>query len=231
VWYEARVLCLGLDGAGKTSVLQRAADRSDSAPVAPTTGFIVKTLTLPPDWKVDVWDIGGAATLALIPTLTLSCPNPSRTWGIGAAAAQGAPRFHCEAPVVSLVHGLCARRAGAAPVRPYWTKYVTADTRALIWVLDGSDRVRLEEASSALRSLLATEARLRGAPLLVLLNKTELGGDAAVSVGEATAALGLAQPGAGGARAHHVQGCSAATGQGVAEGLQWLSSTLTATLR
>ena len=75
LWYEARVLCLGLDGAGKTSVLQRAADRSDSAPVAPTTGFIVKTLTLPPDWKVDVWDIGGAATLALL-TLTLSQPLP-----------------------------------------------------------------------------------------------------------------------------------------------------------
>ena len=76
VWYEARVLCLGLDGAGKTSVLQRAADRSDSAPVAPTTGFIVKTLTLPPDWKVDVWDIGGAANLALTPALTLAQPLP-----------------------------------------------------------------------------------------------------------------------------------------------------------
>ena len=34
-----------------------------------------------------------------------------------------------------------------------------------------------------------------------------------------------------GARARHVQACSAATGQGVAEGLEWLSSTLTATFR
>ena len=67
VWYEARVLCLGLDGAGKTSVLQRAADRSDAVPVTPTTGFNVKTLTLLPDWKIDVWDIGGAATLMLTP--------------------------------------------------------------------------------------------------------------------------------------------------------------------
>ena len=231
LWYEARVLCLGLDGAGKTSVLQRAADRSDSAPVAPTTGFIVKTLTLPPDWKVDVWDIGGAATLALTPTLTLAQPLPWSCLGNRSRGRAGWAPFPLRGPV-SLVHAaVCVRRAGAAPVRPYWTKYVTTDTRALIWVLDGSDRVRLAEASSALRSLLATEVRLRGAPLLVLLNKTELGGDAAVSVGEATAALGLAQPGAGGARAHHVQGCSAATGQGVAEGLQWLSSTLTATLR
>lgn len=119
-------------------------------------------------------------------------------------------------------------------MRPYWTKYVTADTRALIWVLDGSDRVRLEEARSALRSLLATEPRLGGTPLLVLLNKVELGGASALSVDQAAEALGLfglAQPATGGARAHHVQPCSAATGQGVAEGLQWLSSTLTATLR
>ena len=98
-------------------------------------------------------------------------------------------------------------------------------------MLDSSDRVRLEEASSALRSLLETEARLRGTPVLVLLNKAELGEPGGISVDEATAALGLAQPGIGGARAHHVQACSAATGQGVPEGLQWLSSTLTATLR
>ena len=78
VWYEARVLCLGLDGAGKTSVLQRAADRTASAPVAPTTGFIVKTLTLPPDWKVDVWDIGGAPSPSASPISLAHQPPPHR---------------------------------------------------------------------------------------------------------------------------------------------------------
>tara|TARA_B110001452_G_scaffold176042_1_gene147620 strand:+ start:38 stop:640 length:603 start_codon:yes stop_codon:yes gene_type:complete len=177
VWYEARVLCLGLDGAGKTSVLQRA-DRNSFDAVEPTTGFHVRALNVTPDWKLDVWDIGGSTA-----------------------------------------------------VRPYWNKYVTFDTRAIIWVVDGSDRTRLDEASTALRALLESEVRLRAAPVLVLLNKSEIGGG--LSVAEAAGALGVEQlPGlAGCPRAHHVQACSAATGQGVAEGLQWLSQTLTATLR
>jgi len=175
VWYEARVLCLGLDGAGKTSVLQRAGDRGSPEPVEPTNGFNVKALNVPPDWKIDAWDIGGSAA-----------------------------------------------------VRPYWDRYVTLDTRALIWVLDGSDRVRLEEASSELRALLESDARLRGTPLLVLLNKCDRQGG--LSVHEARDALRLIeQP--GGVRAVHVHACSAATGEGIAEALRWLSETLTATLR
>ena len=177
VWYEARVLCLGLDGAGKTSVLRRA-DRDSFDTVEPTTGFHVRAINVEPDWKLDVWDIGGSVN-----------------------------------------------------VRPYWSKYVTFDTRAVIWVVDGSDRARLGEASSALRALIESEVRLRAAPLLVLLNKSEISGG--VSVAEAAGALGVEQlPGiSGSTRPHHVQACSAATGQGVAEGLQWLSQTLTATLR
>ena len=124
VWYEARVLCLGLDGAGKTSVLQRAADRTASAPVAPTTGFIVKTLTLPPDWKVDVWDIGGAPSpstspISLATTRTSPAPSPSHAWGVGAAAAR-CDNVCIARPAAGLVHTLvgpgprglaCPRRA------------------------------------------------------------------------------------------------------------------------
>ena len=109
-------------------------------------------------------------------------------------------------------------------MRPYWEKYVTFDTRALLWVLDGSDHARLEEAAAALRSLLEREFRLRDMPLLVLVNKCELGG---LSTAEVQRALQLS----GESRQFHVQPCSAATGQGVSEGLRWLSSTLTATLR
>ena len=59
-WRDARVLCLGLDGAGKSSLLRRAADASaDLDSLKPTTGFNVRTLTVLPDWKLEVWDIGG----------------------------------------------------------------------------------------------------------------------------------------------------------------------------
>jgi GTPase SAR1 family protein len=195
------VLCLGLDGAGKTSVLQRAAENGAFEPVDPTNGFNVKALNVPPDWKIDVWDIGGAER------------RPARSSAESVASPRPTP-------------------AGAAAVRPYWDRYVTFDTRALIWVLDGSDRGRLEETSVALRAVLEGEIKLRGTPLLVLLNKSDVGGG--ISVEEARDALGLPGPGADHnmtARRHHVQACSAATGQGIPDGLRWLSETLTATFR
>jgi len=65
-WREAKVLCLGLDNAGKSSLLRRASDMS-AAPglsddILPTTGFNVRTITVP-DCKLEVWDIGGGAAL------------------------------------------------------------------------------------------------------------------------------------------------------------------------
>lgn len=60
VWNEARFLCIGLDGAGKTCLLRRAADATAIPEgVEPTNGFKVRSVVIEPNCKAEVWDIGG----------------------------------------------------------------------------------------------------------------------------------------------------------------------------
>jgi len=61
---EVRILLLGLDNAGKTSVLRRLADE-EIADVKPTQGFQVKTLQQG-ELKIDVWDVGGIVLMSMI---------------------------------------------------------------------------------------------------------------------------------------------------------------------
>merc|ERR1712118_336077 len=95
---EVRILMLGLDNSGKTSILKRLSDE-DITHIMPTQGFNIKSL-LHEGFKLNVWDIGGQKT-----------------------------------------------------IRPYWKNY-SENTDALIYVVDSSDRRRLEEASDELQQLL-----------------------------------------------------------------------------
>lgn len=52
-----RILVLGLDNAGKTTLLKTLANE-DATDARPTQGFNVKTVTLD-GFKLHVWDIGG----------------------------------------------------------------------------------------------------------------------------------------------------------------------------
>lgn len=54
---EVRILLLGLDNAGKSSILKRLSDE-DITSVKPTQGFVIKTLTQN-GIKLNVWDVGG----------------------------------------------------------------------------------------------------------------------------------------------------------------------------
>eukprot|EP00759_Apiculatamorpha_spiralis_P028660 PhF_6_TR3116/c0_g1_i1/m.4538/K07944/ARL3; ADP-ribosylation factor-like protein 3 len=54
---EARLLILGLDNSGKTSILKKLSEE-DISHIMPTQGFNVKTLNSP-GFKLNVWDIGG----------------------------------------------------------------------------------------------------------------------------------------------------------------------------
>lgn len=57
---EARLLVLGLDNAGKTTIL-KALSEEDISHIMPTQGFNIKSL-MRDGFKLNVWDIGGAVT-------------------------------------------------------------------------------------------------------------------------------------------------------------------------
>merc|ERR1711965_258613 len=58
---EVRILMLGLDNSGKTSILKRLSDE-DITHIMPTQGFNIKSL-LHEGFKLNVWDIGGQSTI------------------------------------------------------------------------------------------------------------------------------------------------------------------------
>merc|ERR1719247_285735 len=58
---EARILMLGLDNAGKTTILKKMSDE-DISHVMPTQGFNIKSL-ITEGFKLNVWDIGGQKTI------------------------------------------------------------------------------------------------------------------------------------------------------------------------
>ncbi|KAM9327630.1 ADP-ribosylation factor-like protein 11 [Pholidichthys leucotaenia] len=61
---------------------------------------------------------------------------------------------------------------GQEHMRPNW-KFYLDQCRALIFVVDSTDRSRMSEAQAALKMVLSDE-RLRGVPVMVLANKKDL---------------------------------------------------------
>lgn len=58
---EMRVLMLGLDNAGKTTIVKRIMGE-DVMQVSPTLGFIIKTIDFQ-GYKLNIWDVGGQKTI------------------------------------------------------------------------------------------------------------------------------------------------------------------------
>merc|ERR1712139_738850 len=96
---EARILVLGLDNSGKTTILKKLSEE-DISHIMPTQGFNIKSL-VHEGFKLNVWDIGGQKT-----------------------------------------------------IRPYWSNYFESSD-VLAYVIDSSDRRRLEESGNELAELLA----------------------------------------------------------------------------
>jgi len=108
---------------------------------------------------------------------------------------------------------------GQSKIRPLWRHYFQ-NTQGLIFVIDSNDRERIAEAEKELQNMLQ-EDELRDAVLLVFANKQDLPN--AMSAAELTDKLGLNQ-----LRNRHwyIQATCATQGNGLYEGLDWLSNEL-----
>lgn len=92
--------------------------------------------------------------------------------------------------------------------------------QAVIYVIDSADLERVAEARDELNAILASE-ELRGVPLLVFANKQDLPN--AIEASQLANRLGLV---ALRDRQWYIQACSATSGDGLYEGLDWMSSSL-----
>lgn len=113
---------------------------------------------------------------------------------------------------------------GQDKIRPLWRHYYTG-TQGLIFVIDSADRDRIDEARQELERILA-DREMRDCLLMVFANKQDLAG--AMSPAEVTEKLGLHKMRE---RSWYVHPSCATTGEGLFEGLQWLSQNVKGTSR
>ena len=165
-----RILMLGLDAAGKTTILYKL-KLGEVVTTIPTIGFNVESVEYK-NISLTCWDVGGRG------------------------------------------------------IRPLWRHYYPG-AKALIFVVDSNDKDRINDesgfdssAKDELHRLLA-EDELKDVLLLVFANKQDLPN--AMSVKDITEKLGLNE-----LKQHkwNIQGCCATTGDGLYEGLDWLSKEL-----
>ncbi|XP_053312284.1 ADP-ribosylation factor-like protein 11 [Spea bombifrons] len=108
---------------------------------------------------------------------------------------------------------------GQDKLRSNWKEYLE-DTDALIFVVDSSDTSRLPDARAELQTVLKDE-NMSGVPFLILANKQDVPG--ALSTNELLQGLKL---GSYEDRSWEIQGCSAYTGEGLAEAMSAVSRLL-----
>ncbi|EMR11593.1 ADP-ribosylation factor 6 [Pneumocystis murina B123] len=112
---------------------------------------------------------------------------------------------------------------GQDKIRPLWRHYYTG-TQGLIFVIDSADRDRIDEARKELHRIIS-DREMRDSILLVFANKQDL--ETAMSPGEVTEKLQLDKI----YNLWYVYPSCATTGEGLFEGLAWLSSNAKATLK
>ena len=104
---------------------------------------------------------------------------------------------------------------GQTTIRSYWRNYFE-ETDGVIWVVDSSDKLRLNDCKDELHNLLKQE-KLAGATLLVFCNKQDING--ALNVEEIKNILQLDT-----ITTRHwiIMPCCGLNGNGLENGLEWL---------
>lgn len=109
---------------------------------------------------------------------------------------------------------------GQAKIRSCWKKYFL-QANAVIFVIDSADATRFDEAKKELSDMLQN-MDLRDIPLLVYANKQD--SPLAKNPSEIAGILGL--NGIDAKRVKHIQSANGNTGEGLKEGLDWLTNEL-----
>eukprot|EP01116_Phalansterium_solitarium_P003192 TRINITY_DN1387_c0_g2_i1.p1 TRINITY_DN1387_c0_g2~~TRINITY_DN1387_c0_g2_i1.p1 ORF type:complete len:236 (+),score=32.85 TRINITY_DN1387_c0_g2_i1:57-764(+) len=109
---------------------------------------------------------------------------------------------------------------GRTKLRALWRHYMQ-NTSGVIFMVDSNDRERMPEATKELRHLIE-EPLLRDIPVLVIANKQDL--PDAMSISEIADQLDLYDSLAG--RRWHIQAACATAGDGLYDGLDWLSDAI-----
>eukprot|EP01103_Thecamoeba_quadrilineata_P019480 TRINITY_DN7909_c0_g1_i1.p1 TRINITY_DN7909_c0_g1~~TRINITY_DN7909_c0_g1_i1.p1 ORF type:complete len:180 (-),score=30.76 TRINITY_DN7909_c0_g1_i1:97-636(-) len=161
---EQRIIMLGLDNAGKTTILYQL-KMGEVVQTTPTIGFNVESVKRK-NIEFSVWDVGGQDQ-----------------------------------------------------IRSLWRHYFL-NTKAVIFVIDSADGLRLREAKEELANILASP-ELAGSILLVLANKQDLPN--ALSSSEISKGLDLDK-----IKNHvwTVQGTCGMDGRGIEDGVSWLADRL-----
>uniref|UniRef100_A0A8C5G9G7 ADP-ribosylation factor 1 n=1 Tax=Gouania willdenowi TaxID=441366 RepID=A0A8C5G9G7_GOUWI len=193
---EMRILMVGLDAAGKTTILYKL-KLGEIVTTIPTIGFNVETVEYK-NISFTVWDVGGQDKIRPL-------------WRHYFQNTQG----ERNSPFCFVSSHFLTDSA-----------YLWSQTLSLllwpglIFVVDSNDRERVGEAREELMRMLA-EDELRDAVLLVFANKQDLPN--AMNAAEITDKLGLHSLRN---RNWYIQATCATSGDGLYEGLDWLSNQL-----
>lgn len=113
---------------------------------------------------------------------------------------------------------------GQSRIRGLWDKFLQGSS-ALIFVVDSCDEKRMDSEEDSCKVELDRLLRyddLRNASLLIYANKQDIRG--ALRIQEIADRLGLSKLNK---RKWHIQACCALTGDGLHEGMDWLSNNVT----
>lgn len=161
---QATVLMLGLDSAGKSTLLYKF-KYDDVFLTIPTIGFNVDMIETGKDFTLTIWDVGGQQKM-----------------------------------------------------RQVWCNFLE-NADGLLYVVDSSDKQRLEESKKEFELILKNEF-IKSVPVVVLANKQDLPG--ALNAEEITRRFNMKKYCSD--RNWYVQPCCAVTGEGLSEALQRLTA-------
>ncbi len=149
---EMRLLMLGLDAAGKTTILYKLKLGQDVTTI-PTVGFNVETVTYK-NVKFNVWDVGGQDKIRPL-------------W-----------RHYFSGELFSSIRDSKIRTTRQEKKKKSAWLIVCAlppktGTQGLIFVIDSSDRARIDEARQELHRII-NDREMKDSLLLVFANKQDL---------------------------------------------------------